>query len=79
MIRAGTLMIILLKKTSQYDVTFCTALTNLFFDISNLQIVLIDPGCYRQMDSLISQETRGKGKLEVLSLKDVEEREERLE
>lgn len=44
-----------------------------------LQVCLIDPGCFREIDELIRCETKGKGSLEVLSLKDVEEGDERLE
>ncbi|XP_012888665.1 PREDICTED: ribosome maturation protein SBDS [Dipodomys ordii] len=45
-----------------------------------LEIVcLIDPGCFREIDELIKKETKGKGSLEVLSLKDVEEGDEKLE
>ncbi|XP_017590766.1 PREDICTED: ribosome maturation protein SBDS [Corvus brachyrhynchos] len=45
-----------------------------------LEIVcLIDPGCFREIDELIRSETKGKGSLEVLSLKDVEEGDEKLE
>ena len=41
---------------------------------SGLEMVcLVDPGCYRQLDEIINKETRGKGKLEVLNLKEVEE------
>ncbi|XP_023570074.1 ribosome maturation protein SBDS [Octodon degus] len=42
-------------------------------------VCLIDPGCFRGIDELIKKETRGKGSLEVLSLKDVEEGDEKLE
>ncbi|NWH38873.1 SBDS protein, partial [Chloropsis cyanopogon] len=46
----------------------------------HLEIVcLIDPGCFREIDELIRSETKGKGSLEVLSLKDVEEGDEKLE
>ncbi|KAM6402830.1 ribosome maturation protein SBDS-like [Rhynochetos jubatus] len=45
-----------------------------------LEIVcLIEPGCFREIDELIRSETKGKGTLEVLSLKDVEEGDEKLE
>ncbi|NXY08760.1 SBDS protein, partial [Pteruthius melanotis] len=45
-----------------------------------LEIVcLIDPGCFREIDELIRSETKGKGSLEVLNLKDVEEGDEKLE
>ncbi|KAM6296545.1 LOW QUALITY PROTEIN: ribosome maturation protein SBDS-like [Aegotheles albertisi] len=45
-----------------------------------LEIVcLIDPGCFREIDELIRSETKGKGTLEVLSLKDIEEGDEKLE
>ena len=43
------------------------------------QIILIDPGCYREIDELLRTETKGKGHLEVLSLKEVEEGDEKLE
>ncbi|XP_055328381.1 ribosome maturation protein SBDS-like [Paramacrobiotus metropolitanus] len=39
-------------------------------------VCLIDPGAFRAVDELIRAETKGKGTLEVLSLKDVEEGEE---
>uniref|UniRef100_A0A8D2QPT3 Ribosome maturation protein SBDS n=1 Tax=Zosterops lateralis melanops TaxID=1220523 RepID=A0A8D2QPT3_ZOSLA len=42
-------------------------------------VCLIDPGCFREIDELIRSETKGKGSLEVLSLKDVEEGDEKLE
>jgi ribosome maturation protein SDO1 len=42
-------------------------------------IVLIDPGCFREIDAIVSSETKGKGQVEVLNLKEVEEKEERLE
>lgn len=37
------------------------------------QVVLIDPGSYRQAESIVQSETRGRGTLEILSLKDVDE------
>lgn len=43
------------------------------------QIFLIDPGCFREIDELILSDTKGKGHLEVVSLKDVNEEEERIE
>ncbi|XP_072099483.1 ribosome maturation protein SBDS [Mobula birostris] len=42
-------------------------------------VCLIDPGCFREIDELIRQETKGKASLEVLSLKEVEEGDEKLE
>ncbi len=44
-----------------------------------LQVLLADPGCFREMDELIRAATHGRGALEVLSLKEMEEREERIE
>ncbi|KAJ1184682.1 hypothetical protein NDU88_001485 [Pleurodeles waltl] len=45
-----------------------------------LEIVcLVDPGCFREIDDLIRCETKGKGTLEVLNLKDVEEGDEKFE
>lgn len=42
-------------------------------------IFLIDPGCFRDVDELLRAETKGKGHMEVVSLKDINEEEERLE
>ncbi len=43
-----------------------------------MQVCLIDPGCYREVDEVVRAETRGKGSVEVLNLKDVEEGDEML-
>ena len=43
------------------------------------QVCLIDPGCYRAIDETLRSETRGRGTLEMISLKDIEEGDERLE
>ena len=45
----------------------------------SLQICLIDPGSYRNIDEVVRSDTKGKGTVEVLSLKDVEEGDERLQ
>ncbi len=42
-------------------------------------MIQIDPGCYREIDELIRTETKGKGQLEVINLKEVEEGDEKLE
>ncbi|CAH3181840.1 unnamed protein product [Porites evermanni] len=42
-------------------------------------VCLIDPGCYRVIDETLRAETRGRGTLEMISLKDIEEGDERLE
>ncbi|XP_077995266.1 ribosome maturation protein SBDS-like [Glandiceps talaboti] len=42
-------------------------------------VILIDPGVYRELDDVVKSGTRGRGTIEVLSLKDVEEGDERLE
>ncbi|XP_077468354.1 ribosome maturation protein SBDS [Stigmatopora argus] len=45
----------------------------------NLEIVcLVDPGCFRELGELIRCETKGRGSVEVVSLKDVEEGDEKL-
>lgn len=45
----------------------------------DLEIVcLIDPGYYREIDELVRSETKGRGTVEVLSLKEVEEGDEML-
>lgn len=49
-------------------------------DTGILEMVLLtDPGNYRQVDELVSKESRGKGQLEVISLKEVLEGDELLE
>lgn len=49
-------------------------------DTGVLEMVLLtDPGNYRQIDELVSKESRGKGQLEVISLKEVLEGDELLE
>ena len=53
------------------DITFV-------FKMSHVQVCLIDPGCYREIDEVVRRETRGQGTVEVLSLKDVEEGDELL-
>lgn len=42
-------------------------------------ICLIDPGSYRNIDEVVRSDTKGKGTVEVLSLKDVEEGDEKLQ
>ncbi|KAJ3590990.1 hypothetical protein NHX12_008938 [Muraenolepis orangiensis] len=42
-------------------------------------VCLVDPGSFREIDELIRCETKGRGSLEVLNLKDVEEGDEKLE
>uniref|UniRef100_A0A4W6CVU0 Ribosome maturation protein SBDS n=1 Tax=Lates calcarifer TaxID=8187 RepID=A0A4W6CVU0_LATCA len=48
------------------------------FDEALEMVCLVDPGCYREIDELIRCETKGRGSLEVLSLRDVEEGDEKL-
>lgn len=50
----------------------------IFFCILS-QIVLTDPGNFRVLDELINRETKGKGQLEVISLKEVVEGDEVIE
>jgi len=42
------------------------------------QVCLMDPGCFCKVDEIVRTETKGKGTVEVLSLKDVEEGDEML-
>lgn len=48
------------------------------FDDDLEMVCLVDPGCYREIDELVRCETKGRGLVEVLSLKDVEEGDEKL-
>ncbi|XP_071849883.1 ribosome maturation protein SBDS-like [Apostichopus japonicus] len=58
----------LIKKIDEEDFT------------QNLEMVcLVDPGSFRAIDEMIQKETRGRGSLEVISLKEMEEGDERLE
>lgn len=42
------------------------------------QVILVDPGCFREIDDLVRADTKGRGQLEVISLKDIEEGDEML-
>ncbi|KAM6933187.1 ribosome maturation protein SBDS [Xenentodon cancila] len=48
------------------------------FDDDLEMVCLVDPGCFREIDELIRCETKGRGTLEVLSLKEVEEGDEKM-
>ena len=39
----------------------------------------MDPGCYRVVEEVVREETRGRGTLEVLSLKEVVEEDEAIQ
>ncbi|PRD27612.1 UNVERIFIED_CONTAM: sbds-1 [Trichonephila clavipes] len=43
------------------------------------QVFLIDPGNFRKVDEIVINETKGKGQLEVVSLKEIQEGDEVLE
>ena len=42
------------------------------------QVILVDPGVYREITDLVSAETKGKGQVDMMSLKEVEEGEEKM-
>jgi len=44
-----------------------------------VMILLVDPGQYRGIDTLVKEETQGAGTMELLNLKEVRDEEERLE
>lgn len=67
------------KRLKEKLRTLIKAIENEEFDDQLEMVCLIDPGCFRDIDELIRCETKGKGTLEVLSLKDVEEGDEKLE
>lgn len=50
-----------------------------FFFNCFIQVCLIDPGKYREIDDLIHSKTKGQGTLEVLNLKEMQEGDEILE
>lgn len=43
-----------------------------------VQVCLIDPGHYRKLEEEVREGTKGRGSIEVLSLKDIEEGDEML-
>ncbi|KAL5016572.1 hypothetical protein ScPMuIL_006161 [Solemya velum] len=49
------------------------------FDDDLEMVILTDPGVFRELDDLVRTDTRGKGQLEMISLKDIEEGDEKLE
>ena len=65
-------------KTTQERWSFNRG-SHVFYLLIFFQMVLIDPGCFREVEELLRSETRGRAQCDVLNLKDVEEREERLE
>lgn len=44
-----------------------------------VQVFLTDPGNFRQVDELVSKESKGRGQVEVISLKEIQEGDELLE
>lgn len=48
----------------------------ILFSIFYYQVILVDPGCFREIDDLVRADTKGRGQLEVISLKDIEEGDE---
>lgn len=41
-----------------------------------MQEILVDPGCYRELNDLVQRELKGQGLIEVLNLKEIEEGDE---
>lgn len=39
----------------------------------------MDPGCYRAVDEVIREETKGKGTLEILSVKEIADDDEHIQ
>ena len=39
-------------------------------------MALVDPGCFRLIDEVVRTDSKGRGSVEVLSLKDIEEGDE---
>lgn len=77
----------LMKKIKQvvilvHAIVICATLQMLklhlliLFSIFYYQVILVDPGCFREIDDLVRADTKGRGQLEVISLKDIEEGDE---
>ncbi|CAL8374790.1 ribosome maturation protein SBDS [Gadus morhua] len=67
------------KKLKERLKPFLKVVESEDFDEQLEMVCLVDPGCFREIDELIRCETKGRGSLEVLNLKDVEEGDEKLE
>lgn len=68
------------KKIRDKLVQFAETVEAEEWDMGALDLVcLIDPGSYRSIDEVLQKETRGKGSIEMLNLKDVEEGEETIQ
>ncbi|XP_056467164.1 ribosome maturation protein SBDS-like [Gadus chalcogrammus] len=67
------------KKLKERLMPFLKVVESEDFDEQLEMVCLVDPGCFREIDELIRCETKGRGSLEVLNLKDVEEGDEKLE
>ncbi|XP_056467165.1 ribosome maturation protein SBDS [Gadus chalcogrammus] len=67
------------KKLKERLMPFMKVVESEDFDEQLEMVCLVDPGCFREIDELIRCETKGRGSLEVLNLKDVEEGDEKLE
>lgn len=76
-----------LKVSIQGGKNFSTRLKELATSVESrnvddgnlLMVFLIDPGNFRKVDEIVRGETKGKGQLEVLSLKEMQEGDEKLE
>jgi len=44
-----------------------------------VQVFLVDPGCFREVDEVVRSESKGRGHVEVMNLKDVNDELERLQ
>ena len=47
-------------------------------DDNTTLIYLVDPGEYRSLDDIVKKDTQGRGQLEILSLKEVDDSEQQL-
>lgn len=73
-----------IKQVVIHVIVFCATLQIvklhllILFSIFLYQVILVDPGCFREIDDLVRADTKGRGQLEVISLKDIEEGDEML-
>ena len=49
------------------------------YNIVIFQVILCDPGCYRELDQILQEDTKGRGDMEILSLMDIEEGDEKIQ
>ncbi|XP_031558266.1 ribosome maturation protein SBDS-like [Actinia tenebrosa] len=67
------------KKVQEKLKSLLSSIESEEWDTDLEMVCLVDPGCYREIDEILRVETRGRGAVEMLSLKDVEAEDKQIE